>query len=566
MLAWPDTLAHFHFLRPLWLLGLLPAALLVWAVRRRGDVRRRWREAIAPHLLEALMLGERRRLALRPVHLTALLLALGAIALAGPSWRQERPPFLDDKAPLAIAVDLSRSMDAIDVTPTRLERAKLKIKALLARRDGGRTAIYAYAGSTHLVLPLTDDASLLQTFADALQTRIMPVPGRDMAQALRVIDADLKHEPVPGTILFLTDGVDPPAAAVFRAQAHSGRSQPVVLALGTAQGGPLRNAAGGYVEQDGARVFAHLDEAALKRFGHDSGVPVATVTPDSDDDVAWVQRHVQSHLERMQAGDRTRWKDDGWWLVPPIALLAMLWFRKGWTVRWSAGLLLALALAAPPDARAQSATRSAPSSAPSSASPSAAQADAPRPWRFADLWLTHDQQGRRAFEQGDFARAATLFDDPMWRGIAQYRAGQYAQAVQSFARVDSAQADYNLGNALARQGQYRQAAARYRQALRRQPHWPAATANLALMETLLAQQPAKQKPDPDDQEEPPDLPPDEVKYDAAKRSEPGGKSLQVGLTQNAELWMRAIQTTPTDLLQRKFALQQGQGAPGQAPR
>ncbi|RAS01248.1 VWA domain-containing protein [Cupriavidus alkaliphilus] len=548
MPAWLDTLAHFHFLRPWWLLGLLPAALLVWAVRRRGDVRRRWRDTIAPHLLDALMLGERRRLALRPVHLTALLLALGAVALAGPSWRQERPPFLDDKAPLAIAVDLSPSMDAIDVTPTRLERAKLKIKALLARRDGGRTAIYAYAGSTHLVLPLTDDATLLQTFAEALQTRIMPVPGRDMAQALRVIDADLKREPVPGTILFLTDGVDPAAAAAFRAQAGSGRSQPVVLALGTEQGGPLRNDAGGLVEQDGARVFARLDVAALERFGDDSGVPVATFTPDSDDDVAWVQRHVQSHLEQMQAGDRTRWKDEGWWLVPPLALLAMLWFRKGWTVRWSAGLLLALALGAPPEARAQS-------SAP------ATQASAVRPWRFVDLWLTHDQQGRRAFEQGDFARAATLFDDPMWRGIAQYRAGQYAQAVQSFARVDSAQADYNQGNALARQGQYRQAAARYRQALRRQPQWPAASANLALMEKLLAQQLPQEKPDPDDGEEPPDLAPDQVKYDAAKPSAPGGKSLQVVLTQDAEMWMRAIQTTPTELLQRKFALQHGQAAP-----
>src|SRR5438132_777474 len=130
MQALLGTLAHFHFLRPWWLLVLVPAALLVWAVQRRGDVRQRWRKTIAPHLLDALMIGERRRVALRPVHLTALLLALGAIALAGPSWRQERPPFLDDKAPLAIAVDLSRTMDAVDVTPTRLERAKLKIKAL----------------------------------------------------------------------------------------------------------------------------------------------------------------------------------------------------------------------------------------------------------------------------------------------------------------------------------------------------------------------------------------------------------------------------------------------------
>lgn len=541
-----DSLAHFHFLRPAWLLVLLPAVLLVWLVRRRGDVRRRWRQAIAPHLLDALVLGERRRLALRPVHLTALLLALGAIALAGPSWRQERPPFLDDKAPLAIAIDLSRTMDAVDVTPTRLERAKLKVKALLARRDGGRTAIYAYAGSTHLVLPLTDDNELLQTFVDALQTRIMPAPGRDMALALHTIDQDLARESVPGTILFITDAVEPAASAAFRAQAASGRSQPVVLALGTEQGGPLRNAEGGFVEQDGARVFARLDVTALRRFGDDSGVPVATFTPGSDDDVAWVQRHVQAHLERMQAADRTRWQDEGWWLMLPIAVLAALWFRKGWTVRWIAGLLLAVALAAPPEGAYAQPAR---------------PAQATRPWRFADLWLTHDQQGRRAFGQGDFARAATLFDDPMWRGVAQYRAGQYAQAVQSFALVDSPQSDYNQGNALARQGQYAQAAARYRQALKRQPQWPAAAANLALMEKLLAQQKPAKEENPDDQEEPPDVPPDEIRYDAAKPPRQGGQAMQVGRTQDAEMWMRAIQTSPTDLLQRKFALQHAPPAP-----
>ena len=176
-----ESLAQFHFLRPWWLLVLLAAVWLPWAVGRQGDVRRRWRGTIAPHLLDALVVGETRRRAVRPVHGIAALLALGAIALAGPTWERERPPFLADKAPLAIAIDLGTTMDAIDVSPTRLERAKLKVKALLAHRDGGRTALYAYAGSTHMVLPLTDDADLLQTFVDALQTRIMPVPGKDTA-------------------------------------------------------------------------------------------------------------------------------------------------------------------------------------------------------------------------------------------------------------------------------------------------------------------------------------------------------------------------------------------------
>ncbi|MBF6991139.1 VWA domain-containing protein [Cupriavidus sp. IK-TO18] len=539
-----QALADFHFLRPWWLLALVPAVLLVWAVRRRGDVRRRWRDAIAPHLLDALMVGERRRLAIRPVHLTALLLALGAIALAGPAWERERPPFLDDKAPLAIAIDLSPTMDAIDVTPTRLERAKLKVKALLARRDGGRTAIWAYAGSTHLVLPLTDDAMLLQTFVDALQTRIMPAPGRDTALALRTIDAALAHEEVPGTILFLTDGVETAAVRAFKTRAGSGRSQPVVLAIGTERGGPLRSGTDGFVEKDGVRVFARMDTAALKRFGDDTGVPVATFTPDSDDDVAWVQRHVQSHLAQKQSADNTRWKDEGWWLTVPIALFGVLWFRKGWTVRWITGVLLAVALAAPQQAlRAQA---------------PAPGAEAPRASRFVDLWLTHDQQGRRAFERGDFAAAAALFDDPMWRGVAQYRAGQYAQAVQSFALIDSPESDFNQGDALARMGKYKDAAARYREALKRRPQWPAATANLALMEKLAAK-----AEKPKEGEEPPDIKPDEVKYDSESRPPEGeGKKLEMGAVESAETWMRAIQTTPTELLQRKFALQQGQAQPG----
>lgn len=518
------ALAQFHFLRPWWLLLGLVAAWLPWALGRRGDVRRRWRGTIAPHLLDALIVGERGRLAVRPVHLVTLLLALAAIALAGPTWQRERPPFLADKAPLAIAVDLSRTMNAIDVTPTRLERAKLKIRALLAHRDGGRTALYAYAGSTHLVLPLTDDAALLQTFADALQTRIMPVPGKHTTRALRTIDAAMAHEPIPGTILLLTDGLEPGEADAMRQRDK--RTQVVALLIGTQDGGPLK---------DGDGVAPGLDAASLRAL-RDAGIPVTTITPESDDDVAWVQRHIQSHVEQTSAEDALRWHDAGWPLTIPIALLALLWFRKGWSIRWIAGVMLAIAISAPHgELRAQSDA-------------------AARPWRFADLWLTHDQQGRRAFEQGDFSRAAALFDDPMWRGVAYYRAGKFAESARAFEMVATPEAQFDLGNALAQQQKYREAMARYRYALQQRPGWPAAQQNLARMTALLRQQERKQE----GEEEPPELKPDKIEIDPGKPPPPpGGDKMQQGLVrQNADMWMRAIQTSPTELLARKFALQQ----------
>lgn len=523
MSEWLHTLGQFHFLRPWWLLVLIAAVWLPWAVGRQSDMRRRWRGTIAPHLLDALVVNGDQRRAARPVHLTALALALGAIALAGPTWERERPPFLSDKAPLAIAVDLTPEMNAIDITPTRLERAKLKVKALLAHRDGGRTALYAYAGSTHLVLPLTDDASLLQTFVDALQTAIMPVPGKDTARAIGTIDAALSKEPVPGTILLLTDGVEATAAQAL--QKRDKRTQVVVLAIGTAAGGPLKSG-------DGAAPG--LDAAALHRL-RDAGIPVATLTTDSDEDVAWVQRNIQSHVEQASAQDTLRWHDAGWPLTIPIAVLTLLWFRKGWSIRWLAALALVVPMLVPPgDIHAQS-------------------NPAPRGWHFIDLWLTHDQQGRRAFERGDYTAAAALFDDPMWRGVALYRAGRFEDAARAFEQISAVDAQFNLGNALAQQQKYQEAAARYRLVLQQRPGWEPAQRNLALMTQRIERQKQQDKGD----EEPPDLKPDKIELDAGKPPPPpGGDKMQQGLVQqNADMWMRAIQTSPTELLARKFALQ-----------
>jgi len=548
-----DTLAQFHFLRPWWLLALLPAALLLWAIGRRADVRRRWRQAIAPHLLDALVVEPGRRQRLRPVHLTVALIALGAIATAGPTWEREQPPFVEEKAPLAIAIDLSPDMNAVDVSPTRLERAKLKVKALLAQRAGARTAIYAYAGSTHLVLPLTDDAQLIQTFVDALQTRIMPVPGKNTALALRTIDAALATQDTPGTIVFFTGGVERGAFEAFKAQVDSGRSQPLVLAFGTERGGPVRDPQG----QDGG--FARLDLPTLKALKSDADVPVATVTLASDEDVQWVQHRVQSHLAQKLAQSGGRWKEAGWWLTLPVALLAALWFRKGWTVRWVSAWLLAAVLAMggaglPREAAAQQVSLR--------AADDATTALEPPPRRFIDLWLTRDQQGRRAFDKGSYAEAATLFEDPMWRGLALFRAGRFGDAAQVFGQVDSPEGAFNQGDALAMQGRYDEAALQFETALHGRPDWKAARDNLALVHQLAAQ---KKKEDEGGEEEQPNLKPDEIKFDP--RGKKGKKeTASEGGQGDDEMWMRNIQTSPTMLLARKFALQASQPAqPVRAP-
>ena len=203
--------ADFHFLRPLWLLILVPT-LLLWAVIHFGSSpERRWRRIIAPHLLTHLKVGGEQRWRFRPLHLILLLMIFGAVGAAGPTWQREASPFAEDTAPLVIALDLSISMNAIDIQPTRLERAKQKIRALVSLRTGARTALITYAGSAHTVLPLSDDPALFETFLSALSTSVMPVAGKDPSKALDLAGEILSSDPVPGSILFLTDGIDKPS-------------------------------------------------------------------------------------------------------------------------------------------------------------------------------------------------------------------------------------------------------------------------------------------------------------------------------------------------------------------
>ena len=333
----PDlgALTDFHFLRPLWLLAIIPAVAIYVLNRRRQDVLRQWRGLIAPHLLPHLIEGGGRGPRLRPILLVVLATIIGAAAAAGPTWEREITPFSEDTAPLVVALDLSRSMDAIDVQPTRLERAKQKVRDLLALRSGARTGLLAYAGSAHMVLPLTDDRSFLETYLAALETDIMPAAGKDAAAALNLAEEMLEPDEVPGSILFITDGIPADSIPAFTEHQETSLDELLVLGVGTSEGGPIRAGKEGFAtDSSGRRITVQLDREGLEKLAREADVFVATVTLD-DRDVERLQRRIQSHLESVREEDESaRWRDVGYYLVLPVAVLGMLWFRRGWTVEW----------------------------------------------------------------------------------------------------------------------------------------------------------------------------------------------------------------------------------------
>ncbi|MHC4561091.1 MAG: vWA domain-containing protein, partial [Planctomycetota bacterium] len=317
-------LAQIHLIRPWWLLALIPAILVIWLLWQQDSATIRLSGIISSHLLEHLLISPQGRSRIRPVHLLGIVLALMVAALTGPAWHREPLPFTEDEAPLILALDLSESMDSEDTKPSRLERAKQKIHDLLALRAGARTGMIAYAGSAHMVLPLTDDPNVLETYLDALSTSIMPAPGKNASKALRLAHEMLAQETAAGTILFITDGIETQHVPDF--VEHSSTSK---HALATLIVSPYAN------ESDESSVAA-----SLKALSKQANMRTTVLTVD-DTDVRRVNASIQSHMRHVQDQDNNqRWQDAGYWLILPIVALACVWFRRGWSIRWAAVVLL----------------------------------------------------------------------------------------------------------------------------------------------------------------------------------------------------------------------------------
>jgi Ca-activated chloride channel family protein len=501
----PETAAiPLHLLRPQWLIALVPVVAILSLVLWRQRVETQWGGVITSHLLKHLIVRPGGTWSINPAWLVASAMTLGIIALSGPTWRRELPPFVEDRAPLMIALSLSSSMMGTDIAPSRLERAKQKIRDLLAARAGARAGLVAYAATSHLVMPLTDDRAVIEPFLAALAPDLMPSDGHNTLAAVALAAQSLATEPVAGTVLVVGDD------------------------LGNAGEGVLRQAAG---------------RNNLLMLGVTSGdVPSSAVRVSVDGaDIRTLERRIETRYQAAQ-GDTfgTQWLDEGYWLLPPVALLTLLWFRRGTTVAWSIALFLSL---------------------------HAWPANAQDASRFRDLWLTPDQQGRLAFDHGDYAAAAKLFADPMWRGIAAYRTYDFLEAAKAFEQVDTIEGKFALANAQAQNHAYEKAIKAYDEVLKAQPQNLAARTNRAIVEAALKAKEEKREKQEQEDSAPPDEKADEMRVDPNQK---GGKRIQVTpqdvtTAGAAEAWMREVQTTPANFLKLKFAIQaaspQAKGAP-----
>jgi len=415
-------------------------------------------ESLAPHVLS---LSANRRSDYR-----WWLLGIGGIvavlALAGPAWqRVEQPVFRSDQA-LVIALDLSRSMDASDVAPSRLLRARLKILDMLERRASGQTALVVYSANAFTVTPLTTDTDTIAALVSSLSTDIMPSRGSYPVAAIYKAKRLLEQAGAGlGEVLLITDGSSSPAAErAARDLLKSGYTLSV-LAVGTREGAPIPRLSGGFVtDQSGRIAVPKLEERSLRKLAQAGGGRFAILSTDNRDLDFLLSGEAGQRGARTDSLATDQWREEGPWLLLLLLPMAAVAFRRGWV------LLIALAIL--------------PMSGPVQATV------------WDDLWLTKDQQAQKKLEEGAAADAIDLFESPEWRAVAQYRAHDYAVSAEAFSAHDDTRSLYNLGNALARQGELEAAADTYEQVLQIDPDNSDAEYNRDLLQQMLEQQESEQ--------------------------------------------------------------------------
>ena len=324
----------FHFMRPAWLLAIPVIGLVWWLTRRREAGTTAIGNLVAPHLRDALTVNRDGRARFRPVDGVAAIALLVVGAAAGPTWSKQQSPWFAETAPLVVAIEVSDSMRANDLLPTRLDRARFKVLDLVAARTGSRTAIIAYAGSAHIVVPPTTDVDVIKPLLESLDPAVMPLGGAVATAVLPVAESLLGEDAAIGTVLFVNDGFDADdVAAIAEYGSRQGTPAIAALVVGTDDGGVALMPDGSPVmAEGGGRIDTGIDASVLRRLSREANVPVVRAGA-GDDDIRRLLRTIESNLR--QADDpNAQWKDEGWLFLWPAAMLSLLWFRRGWTMRW----------------------------------------------------------------------------------------------------------------------------------------------------------------------------------------------------------------------------------------
>ena len=500
-----QALTDFHFLRPLWLLALLPALFFVrrlWQLDAQGTA---WHKVIDQTLLPYLLNSTKNSSQRLPLYMLMVVWTLSVLALAGPTWSKQTQPVQQRQDALVIVLDLTLGMFANDFEPNRITIARRKIMDILDARTEGQTALIVYGGEAHMVTPLTDDSISIRAMVPALNPNIMPVIGNNPGHAVEMARALMDEAAaVNGRILLITAGIPEEQNNEIWDTLNDGRYPLNIIGIGSTQGAPIPAANGDFLrDSNGEMVVSTLNRTNLVTLSEQVGGQYRDISIDSSDIEAILADSLLADADNYLEADEEveLWYDAGPWLLILLVPLCALCFRRGWILQLAI-ISGALLLAAPPQpAWAQQTNTPIPLSddgmtdemmmnqVPVSGLPGIAIVQEPQTgFDIRSLWLNRDQRGVRAMQNDDPVTASTLFENSAWRGAANYRSGNYAGAIAEFSQGEDLDSHFNLGNALAFAERFEESIAAYQSVLDMQPDHADALKNKEIVERLLEEQ------------------------------------------------------------------------------
>lgn len=421
---------HFHFLRPWWLVLLILPLLFYWRYFRSIRSKSSWENVCDRKLLNFLLIkgssGQRRLLG----WLVLIAFVSSIIAIAGPTWKKLEAPLMSPENPVMILLNLSSDMKNKDLAPSRLERAKYKISDMLKGLKTAQSGLIVYTNEPFLITPITDDTAIIENLLPAINDSIMPSNGDRLDRAIDLAVEKFQNGGYyNGNIVIFTSDVGERLDLALEAAKLSASKKYKVSVIEVNHG-----------------VNEKLK--LITRYGNGVYEPLSP----GDQDISALDNFINQSISKLKQSENTqsRWLDMGYYLVVIPLLCCLYFFRRGIFI-----LLFIAGFA------------------------NSAQAG----W-----FLNNDQEGLKAFNQGDFKHAEQKFSTPAWKAAAQYRLGDFQSAIKNYAGKEDITSQYNLGNALAKSGKIDEAIKKYEAVLKVSPEHEDAKFNLEYLKQQKQQQ------------------------------------------------------------------------------
>ena len=431
---------NFHFLRPWWLLALLFLAVFGKIFFTHLKNTSAWEAVCDKKLLDFLIIKGSSQQRLLVQYSALIGIVFGIIALSGPTWRKNSIPVFSPSNPVMILLNLSSDMDNTDITPTRLARAKFGIDDLIKKLTA-QVGLIVYANEPYLITPLTEDTHIITNLLPAVERNIMPENGDRLNRAVDLAVERLKQGDYPyGNIVVFTPDVGQEFNAALSAVEKSSDLGYRVSIVGVSSS----------------------DNEKLKMLASKGNGIYISISANIDRLAESINSHISSELQKTENQQET-WEDSGYWFLLIPLLCCLYFFRRGILI-----IMLFLVLSSN---------------------------------AFAGFFTNSDQDGAKAFANGDYATAAHSFNNTDWRAAALYRNGDYQEALKLYQQKDDVENMYNQGNSLAKSGQIDEAIKQYEKVLEINSEHEDAKFNLEYLKQQKNQNQSQQNQSQDNQSE-----------------------------------------------------------------